>query len=108
MASRLLDESSERWGHYLGLLDSDAAEPLESLPEPEFEDAPAAIDTGTLVRLLTGSSPAPTVPLPAAPRFEVPNPPLNLAIDPELRDIFLAEGSDIVRAPGNAGARPRT
>ncbi len=135
VASRLLDESSARWGHYLGLIEVDTADsfdpapPAESEDEPaaldastlvrlltgaasspktatsipaqdypappdESDDEPAALDAGTLVRLLTGAASSPQI-MPPHGGFEVPPPPTVLAIDPELRDIFLAEGTDL-------------
>lgn len=118
----MLRESAGRWGDYLGVLDpgpdaADAAPFAEPPPPADPDDAPAAIDTGTLFRLLTGGTACPTPvadgpdppapalapprpqPAPAPPRgraaLEVPTPPTSVAIDPEMRETFLEEGADL-------------
>lgn len=119
-STRILRESAERWGDYLLLIDPDSrATPgwSDEPPAPDHDDEPSAIDRGALVRLLTGApsrpepdeiDPAPTptrgdrprVGAPPRPTREtvpiaVPPPPTALAIDPELRDTFLAEAADL-------------
>lgn len=118
VAEGVLRESSERWGQYLGLIDSAPVDEDWSSPPVATgaDDAPSAIDSGTLFRLLTGGATAPgntTAPapglVPPSPRgkvdggavaaaertFEVPPPPTKVTIDPEMRDVFLAEGTDL-------------
>lgn len=117
VAEEVLRESSQRWGQYLGLIDLAPADDFWSQPPPstpEANDAPSALDSGTLFRLLTGGAAAPGKTSAAASRlvptapgkqvsdppvpsrtFEAPPPPIALAIDPELRDVFLAEGTDL-------------
>jgi HPt (histidine-containing phosphotransfer) domain-containing protein len=102
-------ESAARWGEYLALLDPSWAETravdAPAVPPPvEPDDEPAAIDVSTLVRLLTGGAPPPARPAvaplarsraPARPAMVVPAPPRSVAMEPALRDIFLAEASDL-------------
>ena len=118
-SDRIVRESDGRWGEYLTLIDpgSDRPSSSEGPTVPEvfgWDDTPSAIDSDTLVRLLTGDAPLP----PRDPKTTAPDPfhllgivrepagppddgdddlepPASLAIDPELRDTFLAEGADL-------------
>jgi chemotaxis protein histidine kinase CheA len=142
-ASRVLNESSERWGEYLRLIDPDYEAPaVPSDASANADDAPGNIDASALFRMLTGDvgsappapkdrpmvldaiiRPTPKVrdappPVSSEPRsntserhdvrrkdnavstqvarkFEIPSPPAYLSIDPELRDTFLAEATDL-------------
>ena len=146
----VLRESDSRWGDYLRLIDpATEADPTESPPSEDLNNAPASIDAGTLFRLLTcnldtsdhveadwadgslaefqesdlspgvpnlfgtnsgelseilarfgGSSPEPETSPPEGSRpptheFEIPPPPSYFPIDPELRETFLAEATDL-------------
>jgi chemotaxis protein histidine kinase CheA len=124
-AERIMRESSERWGEYLGLLEG--GEP-EEIPEPVDEEP--TIDAGALLRLIAGAS-APDLGPPAISLIQggepdrrppgrmtdyrdnsVSAPPLakegagavHIAplhcvvppdLDPELREVFLADATDL-------------
>jgi HPt (histidine-containing phosphotransfer) domain-containing protein len=64
---RVLDESTARWGEYLRLIDPEAGtEPFPpELESAQCDDAPSAIDPGTLLRMLTGEE-APEAPAASA------------------------------------------
>lgn len=110
----ILSESTERWGEYLGLIepgeDLNASAALGDEP-PTLDDAPA-IDTNTLLRLLGGAAVSepeekltPPAMAPPAPRKVVAPPPATVAqstsspaipeLDPELREVFVADALDL-------------
>ncbi|WP_406694947.1 response regulator [Singulisphaera sp. Ch08] len=120
----ILEESKARWGQYLGLFDEEYSLPGSERPVDElvFDDEPAAIDSASLLRMLMGSAAeelTPPAPMKSAPaiqpiakaareakpllapapppeaRREFPAPPRSIEMDPELREAFLAEATDL-------------
>ncbi len=116
-AAWVVRESSRRWSDYLELLDpSDSGTPRAPLDVPDLDEAAPAFDPALLLQMLTGNIPPaeaspPPPPLSrgergilgegnglAPPREVGPgpeSPPPLIELDPEIREVFLADASDL-------------
>ncbi len=105
VSARIVEETSSRWGEYLGLLDPDPAAPPDlGVPFPDDgpveEDGPPGIDPADLLRMLLGTA---TPPEPSSPLSPSTGPAGELVLPPPP---FLDRRPD-TRLPGWDRPSPR-